>query len=142
MDLYGVGFSNIRMPNKSNDYTYRYDYRINVFPEEVFVHEFLHTLERKSEEYGKEIPALHDYDKYGYKEERTIGLKNWYQDYMNCKILDKETGEYVGLYNDVYKYKPVHESNFEFPIEIEFNREPQNIFEEIKSLFEVVIEAI
>ena len=29
MDLYGIGFSNIRMPNSNNDYTYKFDYRIN-----------------------------------------------------------------------------------------------------------------
>ena len=33
MDLYGIGFSNIRMSNVKNDYTYQYDYRINTFPE-------------------------------------------------------------------------------------------------------------
>lgn len=70
MDYYGIGFSNIRLPNSSNNYIYKYDPHINTFPEEVFVHEFLHSLERTLKEYNKEIPALHDNLKYGYQEER------------------------------------------------------------------------
>ena len=142
MDLYGIGFSNIRMSNVKNDYTYQYDYRINTFPEEVFIHEFLHTLERNLVEDGYEIPALHDYEKYGYKEERLIGLKNWYEDYMNCKILDETTKEYVGLNEITYTLKPVHESDFKYSVEIEFNKEPQNILEEIKSLANVILSVL
>ena len=67
MDYYGIGYSNIRLPNSSKNYIYRYNTRINTFPEEVFIHEFLHSLERTSKEYGYQIPALHDYAKYGYK---------------------------------------------------------------------------
>ena len=44
MDYYGIGFSNIRLPNDSKSYIYKYDSRINAFPEEVFLHEFLHSL--------------------------------------------------------------------------------------------------
>ena len=50
MDYLGIGFSNIRLPNSEKSYTYQYNYRINTFPEEVFVHEFLQTLERNSKE--------------------------------------------------------------------------------------------
>ena len=67
MDYYGIGYSNIRLPNSSKSYMYKYDSKINTFPEEVFMHEFLHSLERTAEEYGYTIPALHDYEKYGYK---------------------------------------------------------------------------
>ncbi|MGN1310867.1 MAG: hypothetical protein ACI4VP_04085 [Clostridia bacterium] len=142
MDLYGIGFSNIRMSNVKNDYTYQYDYRINTFPEEVFIHEFLHTLERNLLEDGYEIPALHDYEKYGYKEERLIGLKNWYEDYMNCRIFDETTKKYIGLNEITYTLKPVHESDFKYSVEIEFNKEPQNILEEIKSLANVVLSVL
>lgn len=41
MDYYGIGFSNIRLPNSSGNYLYKYS-ETNKFPEEVFVHEFLH----------------------------------------------------------------------------------------------------
>lgn len=46
MDLHGIGYSNIRLPNDQNSYIYTYDSRANTFPEEVFIHEFLHSLER------------------------------------------------------------------------------------------------
>lgn len=137
MDLYGIGFSNIRMSNLSNDYTYKYDYRINVFPEEVYIHEFLHTLERISTENGYDVPELHGYKTYGYNEEKLVGLKKWYTDYMNCEILDKTTNTYVGLNEMVYKLKPAHNSNFEFAKEVKFHEEPTNIFQEIKSIFNV-----
>lgn len=142
MDLYGIGFSDIRMANSSNDYTYKYDYRINVFPEEVYVHEFLHTLERTLIEYNYDIPALHDSEKYGYEQKKIVGLKDWYQDYMRCNILNKETNERVGLNELVYTLKPTHKSNFQFPVEVEFNHEPKNIFEDIKSIINVVTTAI
>ena len=137
MDLYGIGFSNIRMSNLSNDYTYKYDYRINVFPEDVYIHEFLHTLERISTENGYDVPELHGYKTYGYDEEKLVGLKKWYTDYMNCKILDKTTNTYVGLNEKVYKLEPAHNSNFEFAKELKFHEVPTNIFQEIKSIFKV-----
>jgi hypothetical protein len=86
MDFYGIGYSNIRLPNSSKSYVYRYNENVNTFPEEVFLHEFLHSLERNAEEYGYEIPALHDYEKYGYKSLNKTGLKDWYTDYMNKNI--------------------------------------------------------
>ena len=69
MDLHEIGYSNIRLPNDQNSYIYTYDSRVNVFPEEVFIHEFLHSLERISKEYEYDIPELHDYKKYGYTKE-------------------------------------------------------------------------
>ena len=96
MDYYGIGFSNIRLPNESKSYIYKYNSRVNIFPEEVLLHEFLHSLERNSGEYGYEVPALHDYQKYGYKDEYLIGERTWYDDYMNKKVKDKE-GNLIGL---------------------------------------------
>ena len=91
MDYLGIGFSNIRLPNDENSYTYKYSSRINTFPEEVFIHEYLHTLERILKEQNYDIPALHDYEKYGYENESKVGLKRWYEDYMNCEIQNRET---------------------------------------------------
>lgn len=139
MDLYGIGFSNIRMANSNNDYTYKYDYRINTFPEEVYIHEFLHTLERTLNEYNYEVPALHDYKKYGYEEKRLIGLKEWYKDYMNSEILNKKTNQYIGLNEIVYTLKPAHKSDFDFAVELDFNKEPKNILQEINALIKVVM---
>ena len=137
MDYYGIGYSNIRLPNSSKSYIYRYDTRINTFPEEVFLHEFLHSLERTSEEYGYDIPALHDYEKYGYKNQNLIGLKNWYKDYMNKNI--KTSNGYIGLPEQIYTLKPAKNSDFEYSYKIEEFREPQNLIEDIRQLFKNVL---
>ncbi|MCI9178194.1 MAG: hypothetical protein HFJ28_06600 [Clostridia bacterium] len=134
MDYYGIGFSNIRMPDDENNYAYQYHYLINTFPEEVFIHEFLHTLERNSSEYGYEVPALHDYKKYGYTEERLEGQKKWYEDYMNKSI--SYNGEKIGLPKEIYTFKPVQEKNFTYSTKIDTFHEPENIIEVIRSLRE------
>ncbi len=133
MDYFGIGFSNIRMPDDENSYAYQYNYLVNTFPEEVFVHEFLHTLERNSEEYGYEIPALHDYSKYGYTEDRTEGLKKWYEDYMNCNI--DYNGKKIGLPSEIFTCKPAHEDNFTYSTELSVFKEPKNVIEVVRSLF-------
>ena len=125
MDYYGIGFSNIRLPNSNQSYVYKYDSLINKFPEEVLLHEFLHSLERTSEEYGYEVPALHDYEKYGYENEKLIGQKNWYSDYMN-KLIKTSLGN-IGLPEEVYKLKPAKQSDFEFTYKLEEFKEPENI---------------
>lgn len=140
MDYLGIGFSNIRLPNSNKSYTYRYDSRINTFPEEVFIHEFLHSLERISKEYGYNRPALHDYEKYGYKDERLIGLKKWYQDYMNSEIKTKDGN--IGLNKEIYKLKPNNEANFKFTYKLNEFREPENIIEEIKMIITKAINNI
>jgi len=133
-----MGFSDIRLPNSESSYMYKYVVGVNEFPEEVFVHEFLHTLERNAKELGCERPELHDYEKFGYKNERVIGLKKWYIDYMNHEIKG-ENGQTYGLDAAVYAYKPVHESDFEYSIEIDIENEPENIIEEIRGLFANII---
>ncbi len=137
MDLYGVGYSNIRLPNDSSSYIYTYDSLVNTFPEEVFIHEFLHSLERILQERNYDIPELHDYEKYGYKEERLVGLKEWYADYMTCNIKTND-GKLVGLDSVVYTITPPAESDFKYSTEVDFNKEPENIIEEIRNVFIVV----
>lgn len=136
MDYYGIGFSNIRLPNDTQSYIYKYNTRINQFPEEVLLHEFLHSLERNAEEYGYEVPALHDYEKYGYKNERLIGQKNWYEDYMN-KNIEAAEGK-IGLPEEIYTLKPAKSNNFQNAYKLEEFKEPENIIEEIKQILEQV----
>lgn len=124
MDYYGVGYSNIRVPNESDSYIYKYDSRVNTFPEEVLLHEFLHSLERTAKEYGYNIPALHDNEKYGYKEQKLVGLKEWYKVYMNEKLPE-----------EIYEFKPAKESQFKYSYQIEEFQEPSNIIEYVKQLF-------
>lgn len=135
MDYYGIGFSNIRLPNDSKSYMYKYNQRINTFPEEVFLHEFLHSLERNAEEYGYERPELHDYQKYGYENEILIGQKRWYTDYMNQTI--NTTDGKIGLPQEIYTLKPAKSSNFENSYKREeVFQEPENIIEEMRELIE------
>ena len=132
MDYYGIGFSNIRMPDDENNYAYEFNYLFNTFPEEVFIHEFLHTLERNSSEYGYEVPALHDYKNYGYFENNKEGLKRWYADYMNCNIIYQK--DRIGLPSQIYTCKPVNESNFTYSSKVDVLSEPKNIIEVIRSI--------
>ncbi|MCL2341624.1 MAG: hypothetical protein FWC53_00730, partial [Firmicutes bacterium] len=127
-----IGFSDIRLPD-TRGYTYLYTYNpsIMTFPQEVFVHEFLHSLERNMNENGYTIPALHDNEQYGYAVEPKIGLENWYRSYMMQKIYDKPAGKYIGLYPAVYSMKPPQKSEFQFPIEAAFNQEPKNVLDDI-----------
>ena len=131
MDYYGIGYSNIRLPNDSKSYIYRYNSQINTFPEEVFLNEFLHSQERNAQEYGYERPQLHDYEKYGYKNEQIIGQKKWYTDYMNKAI--KTSSGNIGLPEQIYTLKPAKNSNFEYSYKIENQfKEPENIIEGIR----------
>jgi hypothetical protein len=130
-----IGFSNIRIPNENASLLYTYSER-NTFPEEVFVHEFLHGLERIEKEYENNVPELHSYEKYGYKDDTVEGLKKWYKDYMLSNI----STEKLGLTSKVYTRKPVHESNFTNSIDITSDNfsEPENLIEEIQELLEKI----
>lgn len=135
MTYKGIGFSNIRIPNEEYNEIYAYNGVTNTFPEEVMVHEFLHDLERICKVMNYEIPALHDYKEYGYKNEAVIGQRTWYQDYMSKKIYDNTNQKYIGLEPEVYKMQPAHESDFKYSLEIEFIKEPENIIEELSKIF-------
>ena len=132
MDIQGIGYSNIRLPNSNDSFLYTYNSYINTFPEEVFVHEFLHTLERILKERGYDIPELHDYKKYGYNDERLRGQKNWYRDYLRCNI--QTTDGKIGLDDIVYTLTPPANSDFKQSIEKNFSNEPGNIIQEITDL--------
>lgn len=131
------GFSNIRLPNDNSSYIYTYNSNINTFPEEVFIHEYLHSLERILQERNYNIPELHDYEKYGYKNEQLIGLKNWYSDYMTCNI-ETTDDTAKGLDEVVYTLTPPAESDFKHSLEVEFNNEPDNVIEEVRTLFGII----
>ena len=138
MDYYGIGYSNIRLPNSSKSYIYRYNERINQFPEEVLLHEFLHSLERTAKEYGYDIPELHDNEKFGYRNDNLTGLKDWYKDYMNNDI--RTSNKYIGLPEEIYELKPAKNSDFDYSYKLEEEfHEPQNIIEEIRQLFKNLV---
>ena len=128
-----IGFSNIRMPNDLRNSTmYKYNIKNDTFPEEVFVHEFLHSLERNLTEKGYTIPALHDNEKFGYENQSKTGLKDWYRDYMRCNI-NSNVGK-TGLDPIVYKTKPIQLSDFNYAQEIEFENVPHNIIDIVSQI--------
>ena len=133
MEYRNIGFSNIRLPDSENNYIYKYDSNINTFPEEVLVHEFLHTLERNAEEYGWERPALHDNEKYNYTTKPLISLKEWYEDYMNKNIKDKSRK--IGLPAEIYTKKPAKTTDFTYSHEMDYFKEPENLLEELNNIW-------
>lgn len=135
--MYGIGYSIIRINKDGSNTLYEYT-AYHRLPEEVYIHEFLHSLERLLQDREYEIPQLHDYAKYGYQEDNVEGLKDWYADYMAKNITEPSTGKKVGLYKEVYTMQPYHSSDFENSEEIEFHKEPENIFDEIKTIFGIV----
>lgn len=130
MQYCGKGFSDIRIVEDNSD-LYRFSNK-NTFPEEVFIHEFLHTLERNAGEYGTKVPALHDNEKYGYVESKTDGLRKWYKDYMNKEI--SYNNEYIGLPEEIFIYKPVQASNFLYSNKLNYLDEPHRHIRNIKKL--------
>ena len=138
MEYRNIGFSNIRLPNSNSNYIYKYDTRVNTFPEEVYVHEFLHTLERNAEEYEYDRPELHAYSYYGYKSEKLVGLKKWYSDYMNSEI-KSANGSYVGLPKEIFTAKPAKTTDFQYARKLDYFNEPQNIIEELHGIFNKVV---
>ena len=104
------------------------------------MHEFLHSLERNAEEYGYERPELHDYEKYGYKNETLIGQKKWYTDYMN-KNISTSSGK-IGLPKEIYTLKPAKSNDFKYSYQIEEFKQPKNIIESIIELFSNILNNI
>ena len=130
MEYNQIGYSNIRLPSDRNSRLYKYS-SSNTFPQEVFIHEFLHTLERNEKENGNEIVSLHDSAIYGYENQKVNGLENWYRDYMQDNI-NNQSGK--GLTEFAYKSKPIHESNFNNSIKLDYLDQPDNIIEELNSI--------
>lgn len=101
-----IGYSNIRISDESmRAYITSYS---NYFPEEVILHEFLHTLERNSIRLGYETIALHDYKKYGYRNDAKYGQKDWYRDYILNRIQNTDNG----IREEVFYTQPVSNKNF------------------------------
>ena len=121
MEYCGIGFSDIRIIE--NEYSTRTN-----FPQEVLVHEFSHTLERNAKEYGYEIPELHAYEKYGYKESNMDRLKKWYTDYL-CGEIKDENGMYIGLPEEIFQYKPAKNINFTYANKLDLLEDPYGIKE-------------
>ena len=57
MDYYGIGYSNIRLPNSSKSYVYRYNTKINTFPEEVYT---LKPAKNTNFKYSYDLDEFHE----------------------------------------------------------------------------------
>ncbi len=57
---------------------------------------------------------------------------------MRGNIYDKSTGKYVGLNDFVYTTQPVNNADFKYSVEEELYVEPQNIIEEVKTIFDTL----
>lgn len=136
MEYKGIGFSNIRMPTSSRSYEFTYSKKLNKFPEEVFLHEFLHTLERNSSEYGYVVPELHAYEEYEYKQDKLESLYDWYKDYMRCEIASGT--EKIGLNKNIYNFKPVNEENFKNSVELSEFNDATNTIERIEIIINTI----
>lgn len=137
MEYKGIGFSNIRMPTEAKSDKYVYNSKTNTFPEEVFIHEFLHTLEKNSRKYGYDIPDLHDNEKYGYKNNDVNGLYDWYKAYMT-KTIDNN----LGLDASIYNLKPLDDNNFTNAKKLDEFEDVRNIAERLKLVLKTMRDGI
>ena len=145
MHYNSLGYSNIRLPLTYNSgrHMFIYDKNINTFPEEVFVHEFLHNLERVSKDMDIDYTSIHSYQEYGYANHSVRKLKTWYTDFLNKEITNSNSNDFYGLEEDVYKYANLaNASDFKNTKEIDFDNEPENIKEAIIQLKDIVIRTV
>ena len=136
MEFLGKGFSNIRI----TDQQYSKDSR-NRFPEETFIHEFLHTLEKNSDEYGYEKADLHANEYYGYFSDYYYGLRDWYKDYMN-KNIEEQDGHFIGLENDIFYSKPAQLTDFNNARVMDEYEEPDTPIKYLKALKDQLVNII
>ncbi|GHU87270.1 hypothetical protein FACS1894202_01270 [Clostridia bacterium] len=84
----------------------------NPYPEEVFVHEWLHQLEAFYRGKGYTFPGVDDSIIYGYKNALTIGYNGWhvyYGDIMKCTVYDSNLDKYIGMTAEMWRIKPSEE---------------------------------
>ena len=100
----------------------------------------MYEIIRNAQEYGYDRPELHAYQEYGYKNEKLIGQKKWYTDYMNKEI--KTTSGNIGLPKEIYTLKPAKNNEFNYSYEMQVFKQPENIIEEIREIIENLISKV
>ena len=136
MEFLGKGFSNIRITDSQYSGSSR-----NKFKEETFLHEFLHTLERNSDEYAYERADLHSNEYFGYFSDYYYGLRDWYKDYMN-KNIDAREGNFIGLEKEIFYSTPAQMSDFENSKVMKEYEEPDTAIKYLKSLKDQLVNII
>jgi hypothetical protein len=87
----------------------------NTYPEEVWVHEWVHTLEfyykhKVGYEFGQDhMPGADDSGKYNYENDATQayhGFRQFYSDIFTASVWDESISKYVGITEDMWKIRP------------------------------------
>lgn len=82
------------------------------------------------------IPALHDYSKYGYQDEQIVGLKKWYSDYMQ-ELITASNGSKIGIPKTIYNIKPATSVDFQNSYEINVLKRAKKYYGEINSIIKM-----
>ncbi|MFO0793392.1 MAG: hypothetical protein U0586_04940, partial [Candidatus Brocadiaceae bacterium] len=90
----GAGYAMVQLPINFQAWG-------STYPEEIIVHEWLHTVEGFYRGFGYAVPSLHDAEKYGYKPDGNGSWHRWYEDYMQNKVWNGT--KYVGVPSDAWE---------------------------------------
>lgn len=78
-------------------------YLSQTYPEEVYVHEWIHTLENNVvDEYCK-IPSADGAETYGYSKTQDDSWYSYYGDILKGKVKDPKNGELLGMTKEAWK---------------------------------------
>jgi hypothetical protein len=72
-------------------------------PEEVWVHEWLHTLEGRMSSYNT-IPSADASEYYGYKSAENNSFYEYYRDILTCNVTDPISGEKLGMSKEAWNH--------------------------------------
>jgi hypothetical protein len=97
------GFSFIVYGSGAMDSTeYCYNISQTNWPAGLYVHEFIHSLERYAAKFGYFVPSADGAEKYGY--ENIDHWRNYYTDILNNNVF--HDGEYIGVPFEVWSLPP------------------------------------
>ncbi|MGL5087404.1 MAG: hypothetical protein ACRC68_17085 [Clostridium sp.] len=104
-DANGATYAAVRLFDSDHSLWY-FDPRNAEYPEEVFIHEWLHGVEQTLAQKGYAGPWTHDAEEYGYTTNNRGSWNSWYRDLMQGNITDPATGKKIGITPDLWKIKP------------------------------------
>ena len=106
----GAGYAFVRFLEGTDTDWYLVPTTDNPYPEEVYVHEWIHQIEGHYNAKGFSVPSADDALKYGYTD-LTEGAGGWYrfyEDILSCNVLDPVTGKRIGVPGTAWADKPSH----------------------------------
>lgn len=94
---------------------YEYWYFDNApYPEEVYVHEWIHILDFWFENLGYKMPGADSSDSYGYVDKH----HQFYCDILTGKVLDPSSGKYIGVTKEMWAKSPLAQVNSDFELDL------------------------